>query len=65
MPQPSLEEPSSPIIPPVHLTLTPGGLEPPWQLWTTQLGYPPYTIDLSEGPIVLPYVQFGTHLGVP
>ena len=56
MPQPSLEEPSSPVIPPAPLTFTPDGLEPPWQLWTTQLSYPPYTIDLGEGPIILPYV---------
>jgi hypothetical protein len=64
-PQPSPEEPSTLVIPPTPLTFTPDGLEPPWQLWTTQLGYPPYTIDLGEGPITLPYVRFGTHLGVP
>jgi hypothetical protein len=34
-------------------------------LWTPQLGYPPYEVDLGSGPIALPYVCFGTHLGVP
>jgi hypothetical protein len=61
-PQPSPEEPSTPVIPPMPLMFTPNGLEPPWQLWTMQLGYPPYTIDLGEGPIILPYVRFGMHL---
>jgi hypothetical protein len=32
MPQPSPEEPSSPVILPAPLTFTPDGLEPPWQL---------------------------------
>ena len=40
-------------------------LAPPWQLWTSQLGYPPYEVNLGEGPIILPNVCFGTHLGVP
>ena len=59
------EELPSPVLPPTPPSSSPDLLAPPWQLWTPQLGYPPYEVDLGAGPIALPYVRFGTHLGVP
>lgn len=59
------EESLSPILPDMASPTPQDLFAPPWQLWTTHLGYPPYEVDLGEGPITLPYVCFGTHLGVP
>jgi hypothetical protein len=63
---PEIREESPDLALPIAPSPTPPDLlAPPWQLWTSQLGYPPYEVDLGEGPIILPYVCFGTHLGVP
>jgi hypothetical protein len=67
-PPPSLEvreESPDLVLPAVPSPTPPDLLAPPWQLWTLQLGYLPYEVDLREGPIILPYVCIGTHLGVP
>ena len=65
-PSPEIREESHNLALPTAPSPTPPDLlAPPWQLWTLQLGYPPYEVDLGEGPIILPYMCFRTHLGVP
>ena len=65
-PSPEIREESPDLALPIAPSPTPPDLlMPPWQLWTLQLGYPPYEVDLGEGPIILPYACFGTHLDVP
>ena len=66
LPSPEIREESPDLALSIVPSPTPSDLlAPPWQLWTSQLGYLPYEVDLGEGPIILPYVCFGTHLGVP
>jgi hypothetical protein len=59
------EECPDPVLPAAPSPTPPDLPAPPWQLWTLQLGYLPYEVNLGEGPIILPYVCFRTHLDVP